>query len=179
MEFSPILDHRWENIAGTKISFVSTISVYEPQNENFRISFSFRGKEVHIFLCDRAFKGVYGKCYWIGIDANNGAKHYLRKCKESQIPTKMWEYDTQCKKDEIISDNTEKLLDKYQWNHFSVSKKNNTITVSYFNITNQQLKEILKFPDHTNAFDINHVIVRTEGNDTGYMKIHKANNYLL
>ncbi|GJQ65021.1 hypothetical protein Trydic_g23197 [Trypoxylus dichotomus] len=130
MEFSPILDHRWENIAGTKISFSSTISVYEPQNENFRISFSFRGKEVHILLCDRAFKRVYGNCYWIGIDANNGTKHYLRKCKENQIPTKMWEYDTQCMKDEKISDNTEKLLDKYQWNHFSVSRKNNTITTA-------------------------------------------------
>ncbi|GJQ78420.1 hypothetical protein Trydic_g11541, partial [Trypoxylus dichotomus] len=104
VEFSPILDHRWENIAATKISFVSTISVYEPQNENFRISFSFRGKEVHILLCDRAFKGVYGNCYWIGIGANDGTKHYLRKCKENQIPNKMWEYDTQCMKDEIISD---------------------------------------------------------------------------
>ncbi|GJQ69720.1 hypothetical protein Trydic_g6728, partial [Trypoxylus dichotomus] len=72
--YSPILDHRWEDMPTVQVSYLKPITVYKPKQESFRISFSFKGNEVHIFLCDSEYitsSSTYGSCYWIGINAND------------------------------------------------------------------------------------------------------------
>ncbi|KAI4467452.1 receptor-type tyrosine-protein phosphatase [Holotrichia oblita] len=95
-DFKPILDYRWEGIEGTELSFGDPVDVYQTKEDSFRISFSFKGVEIHILLCDRQFQGPwktrYGNCYWIGFGANKGTKHFLRKCKEGEIPDILGKY---------------------------------------------------------------------------------------
>ncbi|KAI4467469.1 receptor-type tyrosine-protein phosphatase [Holotrichia oblita] len=89
-DFEPILDYRWEGIEGTELTFNNPVDVYQTSKDSFRISFSFKGVEIHILLCDRQVQGLwkirYGNCYWIGFGADKGVKNFLRKCKEGEIP---------------------------------------------------------------------------------------------
>lgn len=68
--------------------------------QNFRIPLSIRlKKEGHIFLCDGS-EPSNSNCYWLMLQAFDGKRSAIRKCRKGKIPYINNEYPNgECKKE--------------------------------------------------------------------------------
>ncbi|KAK9687957.1 hypothetical protein QE152_g35898 [Popillia japonica] len=169
LDIAPILDFRWEGIIGVELELHPPTLVYEPKQDSFRISFSFKGIEIHILLCDRKFDIEYGNCYWLGFGANKGTRNFLRICAEGKIPFKPGKYAHPPCSNYTRLINEKNIIREDIWNHLSVYKKGNLLEVYLENRPGVWLEYNDTSADR---IAVSHVIVRSGVTQKAFMKVH-------
>ncbi|KAK9751439.1 Fibronectin type III domain [Popillia japonica] len=171
LDFAPILDFRWEGIPEQELKLHPPVVVYQPKQDSFRISFSFKGVEIHILLCDREFNKNHGNCYWLGFGVYKGRKNFLRICKEGLIPFKDGSYAKPPCNESKIQINETNIIREDIWNHLSVYKKGNLLEVYLEN----RPEVWLEYNDTSaDRIAVSHVFVRSGTRGSAFMKVHTA-----